>query len=361
VALVMATHFHLGAPDGQIGVDVFFVLSGFLITTLLLKEHEHTNRIALPQFWRRRALRLFPALGCAIAFALALALLATPAVRHQTLDGLPFVLLYVGNFDKAFGGPQTLGLLVHTWSLAVEEQFYLLWPLVGVAWCRSTHRRSMALLISAASAADAIYFVAAVHHWGAPRAIFASDTHCFGLLAGAALALWLSRAGAITRPQGRSVARWEVCGLLSSIIIVAVAVTNPVAVSMLLATMSATALVASMVLTEGRLARVYSWGPLVWIGRRSYGIYLYHFPISVIFGQWHVAGAERLTGCVACIGISVALAAASYRWVESPFLRRQRPLPLPRDALRRSGLANYTISGNADPDSGVATATPGRV
>jgi peptidoglycan/LPS O-acetylase OafA/YrhL len=236
------------------------------------------------------------------------------------------VLLYVGNFDKAFGGPQTLGLLVHTWSLAVEEQFYLIWPLFGVAWCRSTHRRGVAMIISAAAAGDALYFVSAVHHWGAPRAIFASDTHCFGLLAGAALALWLAHASSLPRLHGRPAARLQVSGLVASLVIVAVGVTNPLAISMLLATVAAVLLVASMVLTDGPLTRAFSWPPVVWIGQRSYGIYLYHFPISVLFGLWHLAGAERILGSLACIGLSLALAAGSYRWVESPFLRRKRPV-----------------------------------
>lgn len=329
VALVVATHFHLDTPDGQIGVDVFFVLSGFLITSLLLRERTQTNTVSLSNFWKRRASRLFPALGCAISLALLLSLIATPPMRHATLAGLPYVFLYVGNLDKAFGGPQTLGLLVHTWSLAVEEQFYVLWPLLGVAWwCRSSHRSRTALVVAALAMADGAYFVVALNRWGAPRAIFASDTHSMGLLAGSALAIWLFRHGTLATLEGPKAHRLEGFGSLATLAIIVLAITQPIALSILLATAAAVILVATLVrVPQGILSRLFASTPLRWIGKRSYGIYLYHFPIAVVFiqeGDPH--GALRALSILACIATSVCIAAASYRWVESPFLRRKESL-----------------------------------
>jgi peptidoglycan/LPS O-acetylase OafA/YrhL len=113
-------------------VDVFFVISGFLITSLLLDEREKTGTVSFRNFWARRALRLFPALACAIAFAFLMSLAVNASLRHQTVAAVPAVLLYVGNWWMALGHAHSLGLLGPFWSLAVEKQFYVLWPILAV-------------------------------------------------------------------------------------------------------------------------------------------------------------------------------------------------------------------------------------
>jgi len=128
VLVVVASHFQLHSNGGIVGVDVFFVISGFLITSLLLEERRMTGGISFRNFWGRRALRLFPALACAIVFALLVSLAISPSVRHQTVVAVPAVILYVGNWFFVFGTDHSLGLLGPTWSLAIEEQFYLVWP-----------------------------------------------------------------------------------------------------------------------------------------------------------------------------------------------------------------------------------------
>src|SRR6185437_8555828 len=161
VAAVVGFHYGVVAP-GWVGVDVFFVISGFLITTLLLEESEGHGRISLRRFWGRRALRLGPALLCAIVVALALSLLCTSATRHDTVTGVPWVLLYSGNWVRAMG-PNTLGLLGHTWSLAIEEQFYFLWPLVCVAVvARSRNLTKAAVVVGGLALATALYLMFAM-------------------------------------------------------------------------------------------------------------------------------------------------------------------------------------------------------
>ena len=326
VALVLATHFGLHATQGQIGVDVFFVLSGFLITSLLLRERDRTSGVSMMNFWRRRALRLLPALGCAIAFALAVSLATAPALRHSTVVELPYVLGYVGNWGMLFGAPHAGGLLAQTWSLAVEEQFYLIWPLVAVAWlCRTSNRRRAAQIVGALAVADALYFRIVLERWGPARDIFGTDTHAFGLLAGSALALWVSRSGRIEVIEGRSKASLRTAGAVAAVLIVYLGFFGQVDLTILPATAAAVILVASLVLVPtGRPAGVFAWRPLQWVGRRSYGIYLYHYPLAIAFvAGRHLQGFHYAGVVSACIVASVLLAAASFRWVETPFLRRK--------------------------------------
>ncbi len=329
VALVMATHFGLHAPQGQIGVDVFFVLSGFLITSLLLGERDRTNQVALVNFWKRRALRLFPALGCAIVLALAVSLVSTSTLRHSTVAGLPYVLTYIGNWGLLFGAAHPGGLLAHTWSLAVEEQFYLLWPLVGVAWlCRTANRRRAAQAIGVIAGFDALYFLIALTRWPPGRAIFGTDTHSFGLLAGSALALWVFRNGGVADIKRQSTRWLQSAGAMAVMLIVYFACFVHQNTIVPLATLASVVLIARLVLVPtGRLADVFAWKPLQWIGRRSYGIYLYHYPFAAAFVEGkQLHGLHQVVVVTACIVASILLAAASFRWVETPFLRRKNRL-----------------------------------
>jgi peptidoglycan/LPS O-acetylase OafA/YrhL len=347
VALVMATHFGLHAIQGQIGVDVFFVLSGFLITSLLLGESDRTHRVSLVNFWKRRALRLFPALGCAIAFALAVSLVTTPALRRSTVAQLPFVLAYIGNWGLLFGPSHPGGLLAHTWSLAVEEQFYLIWPLVGVAWlCRTSNRGRAAQLVGALAVIDAMYFVFALVRWAPGRAIFGTDTHSFGLLAGSALALWVFRSGRIAVTRGLSTRSLRTAGTVAAMLIVYLACFGRIDLVILPAAAGAVVLIASLVLAPtGRLVRVFAWGPMQWVGRRSYGIYLYHYPLAVAFVEGHHLRGFHYVGVVAaCIATSILLAAASFRWVETPFLRRKDRFAANGSSLGHVGLTPVGVT-----------------
>jgi peptidoglycan/LPS O-acetylase OafA/YrhL len=329
VVLVMAYHLNLHTPSGLVGVDVFFVISGFLITSLLLNERDRMGAVSLRNFWMRRALRLFPALACAIVLALVLSLLSPPSLRQQTLAGLPWVLSYVGNWAGVFG--VHLGLLGHTWSLAVEEQFYLLWPLVCITWIGRKHLRTIAsAVVGMLAALDCLYLVVAMSHFSDQQAYYRTDTHCMGLLAGSALALWAGRAErapVMTYSNARCLRIAAVAALVALFAVVEMYPhsENQFASTMIASSLAAVVLVARLALSPGGvLTTIFSAAPLVWLGRRSYAIYLYSCPLALLFVNTdHFHGFKLLFAELGCIATTIVLAALSYRWVEAPFLRRK--------------------------------------
>ena len=335
VLLVLACHFGLHAQGGVVGVDVFFVISGFLITSLLLKERDKTSKISFRDFWVRRAYRLFPALVCAIVFAVVLSKWAVPAERHQTFVAIPPVLLYIGNWWAVFGPQHSLGLLSPDWSLAVEEQFYVVWPLVAAFWLVHTaHRQRAALIIGVLSVLDVVLLFAAssVLHWN--NVYMRTDTHAMGLLAGSAIALLLARSKAITLTPWKAKALQRLA-LVSVLAIVGVtlairqtpAAEPPVllALAITVGTLAAVVILVGFVLVpNGWLTQLFENRVAKWIGVRSYGIYLFNYPIAVILlAHLHTHNVSRLTLTGVGIMASIAIAAASYRWVEQPFLARK--------------------------------------
>jgi peptidoglycan/LPS O-acetylase OafA/YrhL len=332
VLAVLGTHFGFLGTNAVVGVDLFFVLSGFLITTLLLKERDQSGALSLRNFWTRRALRLLPALVCAVGFALALSPFASSAQRHHTLVCLPWVFLYVGNWFQASG---SLGLLTPTWSLAVEEQFYIVWPIVAAfCICRcSVPRRTAARVLVVLAGLDCVYFLWAVRMWGGDVAYFRTDTHAFGLLAGCAMAVFLSEREA----RGVSLSRLLRGGLqvaapmalaILCLICVAPTTTSASGAAMLIiaGTVASLVLVSTVVLVpRTALPRLLSSRVGRWFGRRSYGIYLYHFPLALVLvhaGIFH--GLAHFGALTLGVAASVAIAAASYRWIELPFLRYKK-------------------------------------
>jgi peptidoglycan/LPS O-acetylase OafA/YrhL len=320
--------FHLGRPEaagGFLGVDVFFVLSGFLITDLLLREETRRGSISLRRFYTRRALRLFPALGAVLVVALALAL----AWRNQpwspeTLDGLPFVIVYAGNWYRAFGDEATLGLLVHTWSLAIEEQFYLVWPwvviLLSMSGIRRRARIAPALLIAATLIA--LWRLGLAEH-GASQIRLASglDSHADGLLLGAAVAYVLSGAGPLSQ-QGRRVTAVATFAAVVALIGLTVGLSPDVKAAefgyFLAAAATAVVVIGLATQSVPRLTKLLELPPLVWIGRRSYGLYLWHFPIFLVVADRTVAGVR---GSYWALAATFAVAELSFRYIEKPFLR----------------------------------------
>ena len=206
VALVLGFHFGLGwLGGGFFGVDVFYVLSGYLSTGLLLAEYERRDRIALVAFWLRRARRLLPALLLVLVAVTVMVRFAEPAGAYPGYRGGALsALFYVSNWWQVaasgnyFAASGAVSPLAHTWSLAVEEQFYLVWPLAALAVLHlaGTFTRGvrMLLVVSAVGVAASVVEMALLFHPGAntTRVYFGTDTHAQSVLVGAALACALT-------------------------------------------------------------------------------------------------------------------------------------------------------------------------
>ena len=343
VAVVAVLLFHggvAGARGGFLGVDVFFVLSGYLITMLLLREQQATGRIALGAFWARRARRLLPALFFVLAaVAVYAAFLVEPQARLSLrLDGLA-ALGYVGNWRQlgAEGGYFAQGAtpspLRHTWSLSIEEQFYLVWPLVVVALLRGrrlTRSRVRWVLVVAAVAALASAVLMSVLLGGdVSRVYYGTDTRAQSVLVGCALAALLrlrrtpaSTPGRTSAPPGLV----TLAGWLGLVVVIAAMITVDGTQrglyhgGLLLFDTAVAAVLAAVVLAPARgLARLLSVRPLPALGRISYGVYLWHWPVFVVL----TAERTGLTGPALLalrLGVTLVLATLSWRLVERPVL-----------------------------------------
>ena len=332
VAVLLVVLYHARVPfvrGGHVGVDLFFVLSGFLITTLLLRELDG-GRIDLVAFYVRRGLRLLPALVVFVAITYAVVALAGPDVYEApTVRGAPFVLAYVANLHQAFGwGGGRLGLFDHTWSLAMEEQFYLLWPalLAGlVVVMRRRRERAAALLLCAAFAVGLYRLWLAFGGAGWERLAYGPDTRADGLLIGCALALFL------TSPAARN-PRWLSAAAFGAVAFLGVVAWRvPAGDAFMVWDMGWTLVaVAAAIVTWTAVAHaspviagVFCWRPLRATGRISYGLYLWHF--LIVFGIG-AAGAWSWPWWAAApvqVGLSFAVAWASFVLVERRFLRHK--------------------------------------
>ena len=344
IAMVLAVHAELPHLQGSlVGVDVFFVISGFLITWLLIGEHDKRDRVSLRNFYIRRALRLFPALVVGIVVALLVIAVGRAAGQGSaTLAGLPFVIFYLGDFARAFGPSNELGLLGVTWSLAIEEQFYLVWPfLFLLAARRRLNRGAVAGVLAGLAVADMAYRLAMIHA-GEPlsRVSYGIDTRCDGLLLGCALAFWLAWRGErpLARAAGRALHAVTVVGLAALVVVVIRGgglTPSTFEYGIPVAVVTAAAVILTIVARPLRpLSVVLSLRPLVWLGKRSYGLYLVHYPIFVAV---HADGGPYARVAAGVI-LSLLVAEVSFRLVESPALRLKRrfqrteampPLPSP--------------------------------
>ncbi|HWS89459.1 MAG TPA: acyltransferase [Pyrinomonadaceae bacterium] len=325
VLAVLAVHtHHLGGarllPGGSLGVDIFFVLSGFLITGLLIEEWSRSGAISLLDFYRRRALRLVPALALLLLTLACVSRLAlTPQEAEQTVRAIPVAFLYMTDFVVSLDGRAALGALKHTWSLAVEEQFYLLWPLLLLAALRARLSvRAIALLTLALAIFVALHR-SMLWQGGAPvtRTYYGADTRADALLIGcvAAMALYWNLAA----PVGRGVA-----SAAAAVLALLLLCTDYATPAMHLGGFSLAAAAAALVILRAVAAPsaltrvVLEAGPLVWAGRVSYGLYLWHYPVFKAVARWGAPGPLKLT---VALGVTFAVTAASFYLVERPALR----------------------------------------
>jgi peptidoglycan/LPS O-acetylase OafA/YrhL len=335
VLAVVAYHVQFGwAGGGLLGVGVFFTLSGYLITDLLLGQWRAHGRLRLADFWLRRARRLLPALFVVLAVVTAWVTLVDRAQLASLRGAVGAAGGYVSNWyyiahnSSYFARFAPPGPLDHLWSLAVEEQFYLAWPwllwlgLLCLPRARGSAVRWLVvptLVLVAASTAAMLL----LYHPGydPTRAYEGTDTRAAGLLVGAALAMiWPSRrAAGVTRPARALLDAAGIGGLAVIMLMVwRVGQYSPFGYRGGLGLLSvATAAVVAAVACPGSvLGTTLGWQPLRWLGVRSYGIYLWHYPVIVLTSPAN--GVEGLPRAGLQIGASIALAALSWRFVEEP-------------------------------------------
>lgn len=322
-------------PGGYLGVEVFFVLSGFLITTLLLREWRREGTISLTEFWGRRARRLLPALFVLLVATLSYALLfeadEVVRLREDTLAALAYVTNWFLIFGDQpyFATAERPSLLQHLWSLAVEEQFYLVWPVAFVVLMRLGGVR-LAFAVTAAGAAGS--WLLGAWLWdpaGDPsRVYYGSDTRAGGLLAGAALAFALSRVP-LGVGRGRS---WDIdllgAAALGGLALMAWHLKGTSAFLhrgglTLAAALTAALLFAAVHPRANLLNRALEAPLLRWLGTRSYGIYLWHWPIFMLTRPGQDIELEGTSLFALRMALTLTAAALSYRLIEEPIRLRE--------------------------------------
>lgn len=363
--------FHLrpeSLPGGFLGVDVFFVISGFLITTLLVRELRTKGRLDLRRFWVRRARRLIPALVVVVGVSTAAALAAGQdllvGIGRQVLGALTFsnnwVEISAGSSYFHQTSPQ---LFLNFWSLAVEEQFYLFWPLAFILLMAITRtgRQRVGILLGIAAASAVAMTVLYTPGQDATRVYYGTDTHLFGLMIGAALAL--SGAGASANLFGTRfwrtfqvpVALTSLGGLIALMLFLPADSAWTYRGGILLAAVLTAAVIGAMPDGDNLITRMFSLRPLEWIGMRSYGIYLWHWPIILLVAAFSPRVVPDSTGSWAQRGLALTLtlvvAAASYRWIENPV--REHGF---RECTRRA-LDALLVPGRLTPPRMAAVAT----
>lgn len=381
VAVLMVLGYHLFPslfPGGYLGVDIFFVISGFLITSLLITERARTGSIRLRKFWARRVRRLLPALLAVISITCAIALF----VRGDVLVGIGRQILgalsFSNNWIEIAAGANYFDstaahLFTNFWSLAVEEQFYVIWPLavivlVGVPWFAQRSRLAIAVSCSIAIISAALMAVL-FDTTNGTRVYYGTDTHLFGLMIGAALAFW-------NRSKARQYAlrrlnqpfwwlahkkRVQVIGNLALVGLVALMLAMPdtSAVAyyggLVFTSILAGVVIVATTSKRGALQQLFAWRPLVWTGVRSYGIYLWHWPLLVLFGYMLPSSLDQWAVSTLVLAISFACAAASYRFIEIPIQRGGFRVILGRSTQRVADAGDARLRWRFQPYVGTAT------
>lgn len=345
VLAVIGYHLNLGhfLPAGFLGVDIFFTVSGFIITALLLQEHAQTGRIDFPAFYLRRARRLFPAALVMLLLLVPLTPLFQPAALPRLREDLPAAFLYLSNWwqivaqQSYFEAIEQPRLLQHLWSLAVEEQYYLLWPLAALWLLNRTGRTGLGVaagLIAVASTVWMAWLYTTQLEGGDPSRVYlGTDTHLMGLLAGSALAAWWNP----WKIRMASQASDEILNLAGTAALAALiwgmAETHEGMPGLYQGGFLLAALLTCVVIgaatREGTwVAWMLSTRPMLWLGARSYSLYLWHWPVVVWLRPSTQADALELTWVNAArLLITLLCAEASYRWVETRWTHNARAKP----------------------------------
>lgn len=343
LAVLAVIAYHLAPhliPGGYLGVDIFFVISGFLITTLLITEHARHGKINLRQFWLRRARRLLPALFATILVICSVVFF----VRGDILVGIGQQILGAATFSSNwvevmvganyFSNNET-HLFMNFWSLAVEEQFYLLWPFATLLLIGIIKKPKIGVLVTSLLAVASAAWMAYLFTGGASatRVYYGTDTHIFGLMIGAGLAFF-SRAQNANQPLRRlSQPFWklrrfpktsQMLGIASlgglTALFFALPDQSDLAYrgGLFLASILTAMVLVATVSKPGALQKIFKLKPLEWIGSRSYGIYLWHWPILVLLRYLLPYDTPWWMTPISLVVLTFTAAELSYTYLEMP-------------------------------------------
>jgi peptidoglycan/LPS O-acetylase OafA/YrhL len=319
-AILLVVFFHAGVPGlagGFVGVDLFFVLSGYFITGLLVREQERSGGVNLTEFYGRRALRLMPSLFVVLLATLAAVIwLYAPIDRPAIAANARAVALSAGNYEFARGAvdyfSSAANPLLHTWSLAVEEQFYVVWPLLVLFVAAVAERRLLAAFIVAgvASFGASVWLTSVAQPW----AFFGMPTRIWEFALGGVLALVLRPATAGDERRGLLLQLAALAAIAFAVVTYDRATPYPGVAALLPALAAAALLVGGAWAPASPPSRALSVMPLRWLGRLSYAWYLWHWPLVGLGAvlDRDIGVAERL----AWSGVALALAWLTHRYIE---------------------------------------------
>jgi len=341
VAVTLVVLFHLRVPGfeaGFLGVDIFFVLSGFLITSLVLDEIDRTGSISLTAFWARRIRRLVPALVVFLVVVSAVTWMTASFTEREAVRGdLLATSAYVGNWrfietSSYFNATGIESPLEHTWSLAIEEQYYLVWPLALIAlgtlsrWRRP--RLAIGVLAGVGTLLSSITLALLWDPAAVERAYMGTDARVFEPLLGAlgAVVVASPRARRPLERAGPALTFIGAFGLLAAMWLIRPESSVYYRGGALFVSVVTLLLVAALWHgTAGPLPAGLALAPIAWVGAVSYGIYLWHWPVILWLGVRAPAASFPVAKAVAAVVLTVGTAAISFRVVEQPLRRRRLP------------------------------------
>ncbi|TVX94109.1 acyltransferase family protein [Paenibacillus agilis] len=333
VLAVIAYHMNFDwANGGFLGVGIFFTLSGYLIIDLLLEEKQRNDKIDLKTFYIRRSRRLLPALLSVLVVTVAWLTVTDPSRLVSLHKEIWSTFLYANNwvlilsevsYFDSFGPPSPF---THLWSLAVEGQFYLIWPLLLIIALRYHLTRGWLLTWTLVAAAVSAIAMAIIYEPGTDpsRVYYGTDTRVFALLIGSALAIICPRRKLSGQVGPKTKQRIDMVGMIGFIIIVYMLFRISeyddfvYRGGLVLLAVATAMLMAALAHPASRLSKMFSWKPLQWIGVRSYSLYLWHYPVIMLTNPTVDTDGLNVVRSIAQIIVSLVLADLSWRYIEEP-------------------------------------------
>lgn len=348
VAVIIGHANEAWLPGGWLGVDVFFVISGFLITSLLLRERTSTGRIDLLGFWLARARRLLPAVFLVLAaVTLAARFIGLPVRRDAVSADILSTLFYVANWrmylsDEAyFATLATPSPLRHAWSLSVEEQFYIIYPLLLLGLLAVVRKRNRLAMVLGGLAVLSAVLMALLYTPGhePSRVYYGTDTRAFELLVGAVAGVLVLRSGTARGPAAVAEVTDRISRILAPFALVLVLVALVAAGDqpdllfrgglLVLCVLVAVVVVAAASWEANPVQRVLAWEPLRRVGLISYGLYLWHWPI-IVYSNQLLVDVDPIVRVYVQVVLSFVVATLSYLLIEQPIRRHGLKALLPR-------------------------------